>query len=120
MAVDRFAATARRTRRRTGVVLAGFGCPRANATITSADLYDAIAFGRFCYLPIEAVATELTETAALIPILFQRIHHRRGVVFGVRAGQYHAIVLEQLVTFRIQLDIRDDVVFKTLLLQPVG
>ena len=68
--------------------------------------------------PVEAVAAEIAQPAALPRIGGQRIERAERVVFRMRSGQHRAIRRDQRDAFVVQVLVGDDIEVEALLLQP--
>lgn len=100
------------------VVLARCGLPRLGTR--SAAKLDRVPLLRIQRgHPVEAVAAEVHEPAALPEVALQRVQHLLRPVLGVGAGDNYAIRLQQRSSFRMEVSIRDHVPRVARLLQPI-
>ena len=101
------------------IVLTGLGDPIADPVFGAAKLDDAGTGWMIGDAPVEAIAAEIHEAAALIQVAAQRIQHGGAVVFRMRPGDHHSVSAQQSEAFGMQVLIGDDVERLSHRLEPV-
>jgi hypothetical protein len=102
------------------VVLAGMRSPGPDAVLGAADLDDARQRRLIGDSPVPAVGADVDETAATVEPRLHGIPHRGRVIFGVGAGDDHAVGGERVEAFIVQILVGDHIEGKSFVLEPVG
>src|SRR5437868_1232797 len=102
------------------MVLAGGRAPRARTHLAAPDL-DDVRLGRVNGGdPVEAVAAEIHEPAAVAKVSLKRVKHRPGPVLGMTAREDDAVRRQERGPYGMQVFVGDDVKRVTLDLEPIG
>ena len=68
--------------------------------------------------PVKTIAAEIQKLAAAVAIILQRIQRLGRVVFGVAASGQCLVPLDRLDPVIVEFLIGDDIIGKTLIVQP--
>ena len=91
------------------IVLAGLGNPIANSIFGAAKLDDAGQSRMVGDAPVEAIAAEIHQAAALIQIAPHRVQHGGAVIFWMRPGDHHSVLAQQTEALGMEVLVGDDV-----------
>ena len=69
--------------------------------------------------PIEAIAAQIDETSAAVPIAFDRIERLAGMVFRVTGGEHHPVGRQQGLALGVQLVVGHQIVGEAAFLEPI-